>query len=482
MTSLTFLGVAGATGLALATAATAQPVIDASTAGLMIDGPSSSAFAESVAIVPDLDGDGVADIAVGAIAYDPLDGLGEPINNAGAVMVYSSVTGDLIRRFEGTERDGNLGFGIVILPDRDDDGVYELAIGAPRMSNGPVPEAGAVVVFSGGTGTVLDTIYGDNGERTSLGMSVAAVGDLDGDGIPELIAGASGTGATNPASPGYAVLYDGATFAELHTFTGEGPGAIFGASVAGGGDLNGDGTPDVVIGAPLQDIDDGQGGTFLDAGRVYAFSGADYSRLHAISHDGGPVETPKANFGTSVAIVGDLSGDGKADFLAGGPESQQGSGGNGFVAVYSGGNGDLIHDIEGAFATGEQHGVEVIGLDDMDGDGTPDFAAASSQICFGFCASRPGEVIIYSGDTGDPIAFFEGEDVGDNFGAAMAAGDIDGNGGTDLAITAPFHATGRAYLFLGEPVEVPCPADIDGSGDVGFDDLLAVLSAWGACG
>ena len=63
----------------------------AGAADLTIDGPPSAGFAESAAIVPDLDGDGIADIAIGAIAFDPLDGQGLPINNAGGVMVLSSM-------------------------------------------------------------------------------------------------------------------------------------------------------------------------------------------------------------------------------------------------------------------------------------------------------------------------------------------------------------------------------------------------------
>jgi len=396
-------------------------------------------------------------------------------------MVFSGATGLPIRAFEGFEPDGNLGFGIITLPDRDGDGVYELAVGAPRMSSGGVSEAGAIVIFSGNTGDVLDTIYGQGGERTHLGTSLAIIGDLDGDGVPELVAGASGVGATNPPSHGFVVVFDGASLAPLDTLYGEEPGAIFGASVAGGGDFDGDMIPDFVVGAPLQDTNGGPGGSSLDAGRIYAYSGADLSLMHTIQHQGGS-ETPKANFGTSVAVLGDINGDNNADFAAGGPESQQGSGGNGFVAVYAGDNAQLLHDIDGAPVTGEQHGTDVIALGDVDGDDVPDFAVTSSQTCFGFCSSGPGEVIVYSGDSGDPIAVYEGESIGDNFGAALAAGDLDGDGGVDLVVGAPFHGSGRVYVFRGEPTLPDCPADLDESGSVGFSDILALIAAWGPCG
>jgi hypothetical protein len=465
--------------LTLTSPALAGGIIGAGAADLMIDGPPNAGFAESAAIVPDLDGDGVDDFAVGAIAFDPLDDFGFPINNAGGVMVFSGETGLPIRAFEGFEPNGNLGFAIITLPDRNGDGTYELAVGAPRMSNGGVSEAGAVVIFSGATGDVLDTIYGQAGQGTLFGTSLALIGDLTGDGVPEFVGGASGVGVTNPASPGFAVVFNGDTLLPMDILSGEEPGAIFGASVAGGGDLNGDSVPDFVVGAPLQDINGGPGGSSIDAGRIYAYSGADFSELHAIQHQGG-VETPMANFGTSVAVIGDINGDGNADFAAGGPESQQGSGGNGFVAVYSGDNGQLLHDIDGAFVTGEQHGTDVIGTGDVDGDGVPDFAATSSQTCFGFCSSGPGEVIVYSGATGDPISVYEGEGNGDNFGAALAAADLDGDGGVELVAGAPFHGFGRAYLFRGEGT-VACSSDLDGSGDVGFGDILVLIGAWGPC-
>jgi hypothetical protein len=469
----------------LAPAAVGQTTVDAATADLTIDSTASaSAFAEAVAVVPDLDGDGKADLAIGALAYDPLDEFGVPINNAGAVIAFSGETGAFIRRFEGTQRDANLGSAIVSLPDRDGDDVAELLVGASRTGNAGIPEVGALVLFSGATGAILDTAYGTNGERTSLGSSLALVGDLNDDGIPEVVAGAAGTGAGIVASTGFAVLYDGATLSELHTFSGEAPGAIFGRSVDGGGDLNGDGTPDIAVGAPLQETQSPGGSTMLDAGRIYAYSGADYQMLFAKDRFSNETETPFSNFGTSVSIVADIDGDGQADVVAGGPESQQGSGGNGFVTVYSGANGDVIHDIEGFFATGEQHGTRVLGLGDMDGDDVPDFAVSSSQQCFGFCSSRQGETIVYSGATGLPIFEYVGESNGDVFGGSLACGDVDGDGGNDLVIAAPFHSVstgpGRVYVFNG-PVPTSCPEDLDGDGAVAFADLTQLLSQWGAC-
>lgn len=474
-----------ATALLLGAAATAtssaQIMVDAGSADLVFDGQPTTVFGEAVVIVPDLDGDGVRDIAIGELAFDPIDAKGLPINNAGAVAVHSGATGELIRRFEGFERDGNLGASFVVVPDIDGDGVFELAAGVPRLGTTSF-EAGGVVLFSGASGTVLGVVDGPFGARTNMGVSMALIGDLNGDGRPEIVAGAPGTGEGSPTSPGHAAILDGATGAVINSVSGTQEGSIFGTSVAGGGDLDNDGTPDFIVGAPLHDAESAGGETYLDAGQIALFSGIDLSLIRPIWHDAGDTESPKANFGTSVAIAGDLDGDGHDDVVAGGPESQQGSGGNGFVATYSGRTGQIIHDIEGAFATGEQHGTWVTAAGDQDGDGVSDFAAGSSQICFGFCSSGPGEMIIYSGATGDQLTVLMGEGLGENFGYRFAFGDLNGDNGIDLVATAPFHgAGGRAYIFMGDAVTPACPADVDGSGDVAFNDIVAVLAAWGPC-
>ena len=142
-----------------------------------------------------------------------------------------------------------------------------------------------------------------------LGVSLAAVGDLDGDGVTELLIGADGASPGGLTAAGMAELRSGATGAILHQFDGAAPGDRFGAAVDGAGDVDGDGVPDLVIGAPM---------TYAPAayrGSVFVYSGATYALIHRI--DGHPV-TAKA-LGSSVAGVGDIDGDGFDDILAGAP-------------------------------------------------------------------------------------------------------------------------------------------------------------------
>src|SRR5205085_4501549 len=137
-----------------------------------------------------------------------------------------------------------------------------------------------------------------------FGSAVANAGDVNHDGVNDLIVGAPG------ASKAY--VFNGATGAHIFTMTSPAaPNAnlipSFGNAVAGGVDLNGDGVPDFVIGAPnekgLQ-------------GAAYVFSGSNGALLRSLK---GPRQG-FAKFGTSVAVTPDVTGDGRPDILVGAPD------------------------------------------------------------------------------------------------------------------------------------------------------------------
>jgi hypothetical protein len=114
--------------------------------------------------------------------------------------------------------------------------------------------------------------------------------------------------------------------------------------------------------------------------------------------------------------------------------------------------------------------------------------ASSAQLCFGFCSSGPGQVIVYSGADASQIDTYDGAAPGDLLGGSLAAGDLNNDGGVDLVLGAPFagaptNGPGLAYVFMGEPMGPACPEDIAGDdGVINSMDLNALLAGFGGPG
>ncbi|MEE9392008.1 MAG: integrin alpha [Planctomycetota bacterium] len=131
------------------------------------------------------------------------------------------------------------------------------------------------------------------GPDDHLGVSVAGAGDANGDGFDDMIVGAD---RSLPfTGPGYAALISGFDNSLLGVYLGDDGDDLFGSSVAGAGDVNGDGFADVIVGAPL---DDNNG---LDSGSVRVISGLDNTTLYTFDGDGAT-----ARFGESVSGAGDV--------------------------------------------------------------------------------------------------------------------------------------------------------------------------------
>jgi len=313
-----------------------------------VGGSENDEFGSAMESIGDADGDGVADLAVGAPGA-VLGGL-----PAGAVYVFSGATGNPLYRVDGQISGSGLsprfGTSIARIGDLTADGRPEFVVGAP-FADFTLPGAGATYIISGATGQVLDRVDGTVA-NDRLGESVAALGDVNGDGVPDFLSVAPGIQGS-----GSVRAFSGASTSLLYQLEGPAvtPGA--GANVADASDLNGDSVNDFLLGVP-------NGGT---AGRAAVHSGANGDSIRAFEGT-----LPSERFGASLAARGDVNGDGISDLVVGAPLGEFSPVPfTGVVYVYSGSGAVLLFEASGQNRD-ERFGSAVDLIDDMNGDGRAD--------------------------------------------------------------------------------------------------------------
>jgi hypothetical protein len=314
----------------------------------------------SVADAGDIDGDGHDDVLAGASNASPL-GVGSP----GSLYAFSGRTGEELWRFDGEGSQG-IGYACAAAGDVDGDGRPDAIVaGRPSLDT-------RVVVLSGATGGILHEFSSDSGVIQGEPAIVGGAGDIDGDGRADLIVGSPGSSPGGVNKAGVATVYSGATGDVLLEFVGPGGQGNLGQAVAGAGDVDADGVPDLIVGAPQLDLMNPGAGPFA-AGTAFVYSGQTGLPLWVL---GG--EAIDHNFGRSVDGAGDVDGDGHADLIVGGPEYDLPMAGEeGSAQVFSGKTGELIWTFVGE-ASNSWMGVAVAGVGDVDGNGFDDVVAGMS--------------------------------------------------------------------------------------------------------
>lgn len=386
-------------------------------------------FGQAIAGVGDLDADGFDDFVVGAPnAYVFFNGSASLISGRDRSVLWTVA---------GASRD-HFGTSLALGDDVDGDGVNDIAIGAIQHKSDLTNAYGYVRLVSGASGATIWTRKGA-GVVEYLGISLAAVGDLDHDGVADFVAG---------SNLKVVRVISGASGALLGSITG---GYTFGTSVSAAGDADADGTPDFLIATPAYGI-------------VNLFSGASFQITRTWN-----ATVANEGIGTGMADVGDWNADGVDDHAIGSPGFDVGAIDGGAVHVYSGSNGALLRAFHGTVDAGRL-GTRIDAAGDVDLDGHLDLVA-----------SAPGSPIVassvrvFSGATGlEFCAFAAPATPNQSFGVGLAhVGDVDGDDLPDFAIGSPYEAPFGAVYVVSSALIGAQPY---GSGTPGCDGPHAVTA------
>ena len=314
-------------------------------------------FGVSVDGAGDVNGDGYADLIVGAdqfyiVSRRCLGGFAQVFSGADGSPLYNPWADD--PDWIGAAEGDRFGVSVSSAGDVNGDGVADQIVGG---------EKGSTRVFSGLNGSILHTFNGDY-FYDDFGLSVSGAGDVNGDGYADLIVGAPADD-NNGTDSGSARVFSGQDGSILYTFDGDSAGDLFGVSVSGAGDVNGDDYADLIAGAPF---DDNNG---ADSGTARVFSGQDGSILYTFDGD-----SAGDRLGTSVSGAGDVNGDGHADLIAGAPNDVNYGTESGSARVFSGADGGILYTFIGDSA-GDYLGHSVSGAGDVNGDGVADLVVGA---------------------------------------------------------------------------------------------------------
>ena len=390
--------------------------------------------------------------------------------------------------FVGEGRSDYSGWSISSAGDVDGDGLDDILIGAQGNDDG-YDNAGKTYLMFGSTVQVggtfelssADASFVGEAEDDYSGYSVSTAGDVDGDGLDDILIGAyrNDAGATQ-AGKTYlmfgSTVQVGGTF-DLSvadaTFMGEGASDYSGWSVSTAGDVDGDSLDDILIGAPYND-DAGS-----SAGKTYLMFGSDVQVGGTFDLGSAAAafvgEVASDHSGISVSSAGDVDGDGFDDILIGADENEEGGSNAGktylmFGSTVQAGGTFFLSAADAAFVgeeASDASGRSVSTAGDVDGDGLDDIligapnndeagtTVGKTYLLFGSTVQVGGTFDLSLAD-----ASFLGEaNYEDSSGYAVsAAGDVDGDGLDDLIIGAPYNddgssQAGKSYLVFGSTAE-----------------------------
>lgn len=445
-------------------------------------------FGNAVAGLGDLDGDGVPDLAAGALYSDDAG------NNRGAVWILLLNTDGTVKAsqkisqtqggFTGQLDNGDhFGTGLALLGDFDGDGVADLAVGAEGDSEIAGDDHGAMwVLFLNTDGTVKTSQKISNTQGGATGVRQAGdkfskpglIGDLDGDGVQDLAVGAfaDDDGGTDRGAVWiFFMNRDGTVKAHQKIsdtqggFTGVlADNDVFGVFVQGPGDLDGDGVADLLVGASNDDGDGGAGIEESDRGAFWLLylnrDGTVKGHEKVSQNSGGFADllTRHGNFGGSIAVLGDADGSGRLRLAVGAPaagaDEQPGE-----VWIV---DLDVCRSLPAL--TVQPKGVLVDGR-----SGVVELSARAEGSGTLFYQWRKDGVELSDGPT----------ITGSGTDTLTVLADGDDIGLYDVAVSNSFGTRNSESVIVAlREGGSTCPADFDGSGELDVFDFLAFLNAF----
>lgn len=360
----------------------------------------------------------------------------------------------------GRSLEDHFGASVAGVGDVNRDGVPDYVIGAPEDRRAGT-RPGSVRVFSGRDGSVLYTFFGTaGGDR--FGFSVDRAGDVNLDGVPDILIGAP----QGSRRPGYVQIRSGLDGMLLWTFRGDAPGDAFGACVSEAGFVDRDRHPDVLVGAPG------------------SLAGRGFARVHA-GWDGRAIwlargTSPGDQLGFSLDGGSDFDRDGRADIVVGAPGEDSPAVDAGRASVLSGRDGKVLWTTAGS-APYDRLGYSVSAAGDANRDGWIDWVVGAPSVSTR--GTHPGFARVMSGQDGKTLWSLPGRAFSMTGIGVGGIGDWNGDGYADIAVGARNVLGGGVRVLSGANRGLlhllyapnPVTAPVAGVGDLNLDGFADMI-------